>query len=87
MDDDLRRYREREAQRLLNEPLLVEAFARLEQETFEEILGTRVWWRFGQAKRNALVERVRVIRETRNSLRRIIEAGKARQNSRDLRVV
>ena len=25
--------------------LLVEAFARLEQETFEEILGTRVWWR------------------------------------------
>lgn len=87
MDDDLRRYREREAQRLLNEPLLVEAFARLEQETFEEILGTRVWWRFGQAKRNALVERVRVIREVRNSLRRIIEAGKARQNSRDLRVV
>lgn len=87
MEDHERRHREREAQRLLDEPLLKEAFDILEKNAFEEILQTRGWWRFGQAKRAELIERVRVIRDVQSRLRRIIESGKAaQQNSRLSRV-
>lgn len=68
-------FRASEANRLLKEPLLAEAFAELERAALEEALRVP-WWRpWGQAKRNALLMRVQVVRDLRQRLRNQIVIG------------
>lgn len=64
-----------EARRLLEEPLLIAAFDKLESDAMEEALRVPSWHRWGQKRRDALLQRVHVIRDLRSSLKATVAAG------------
>lgn len=68
-----------EAQRLVDEPLLKEALAVLEQDTIDEILRVPFW---ADRKRRMLTDRVRVIRGIREHLRSVIMTGRDGERAR-----
>lgn len=76
--DDEKRYRASEAERLLNEPLLKEAFDELERSNIEQMLavGSVAISEDDDRKRRALAERVNAIRDVRTKLHAMISEGK-----------
>ncbi len=73
--EDLARRRMR-AQELLDDPILMDALARLEHESVSELLKTKGWFRIADRKRTVLIERIDVIRSIRQELHTIILSGK-----------
>lgn len=65
-------YRAAEADRLLHEPLLVEALDAIEKQAIDEILTAPFWQ---DRKRRHATERARVIRDIRRRLRAAITDG------------
>ena len=61
-----------EARRLLDEPLLNEALAKIEQQAIDEILRVPFW---SDRRRRMLTDRVRVIRGIRDHLNAVVRAG------------
>lgn len=61
-----------EARRLLDEPLLNEALAKIEQQAIDEILRVPFW---SDRRRRMLTDRVRVIRGIREHLSAVVRAG------------
>ena len=70
-------HRATEARRLMEEPLLVAAFAQLTEATLAELLATRGAEPEDDRKRRALVERLNVIEEVKTDLALAIAHGKA----------
>lgn len=68
-----------EARRLLDDPLLNEAFAAIEQEAINEIIRVPFW---ADRKRRMLTDRVRVIRGIREHLRSVILTGRDGERAR-----
>lgn len=62
-----------EARRLLNDPLLVEAFEKIEARCYEDLLRLPTWRAHKQ--RIALVDRVNTIRQLRTELKAVITTG------------
>lgn len=62
-----------EARRLLNEPLLVEAFDKLESRLTEQLLALPTWR--GEKQRRALIDRINAIRDLRAELETVIVIG------------
>lgn len=77
MDDAEKRRRAAEADRLLNEPLLKEAFDILEREAIEDMLklGTLAIGPDDDRRRREAADRVNTIRIIRNRLHAIITDG------------
>jgi hypothetical protein len=71
MTDDERRASE--ARRLLDDPLMVEAFARIEKRCMDDLLRLPTWRAHKQ--RIALVDRINTIRQLRAELRAVITTG------------
>ncbi|MFN3169286.1 MAG: hypothetical protein ACE37E_01180 [Hyphomicrobiales bacterium] len=71
MTDDERRASE--ARRLLNEPLLIEAFTALEKRCLEDLLKLPAWR--ADRQRRALIDRINTMRDLRNELHAVILAG------------
>lgn len=68
-DIETKRYRAAEAKRLLDDPLLTEAFQRIEKGAIEEMIGLKPE---EDVARRHLAERVKIIRATQSLLRREI---------------
>ena len=75
MTDAERQFRAAEARRLLNEPLLKEAFEDLANSAIEELLAIRGAEPEDDRKRRALCDRINVIRDFQGTLARIIAEG------------
>jgi hypothetical protein len=76
MTADEKKRRANEARRLLDEPLLKEAFDTIERDTIEAMLrvpGLPVW---ADRKRRRLADQVNTIRVIRSYLEHVITAGK-----------
>lgn len=69
-------WRAAEAKRLLDEPLLIAAFAELEKRAYEELLRVPAWSPLHDRKRRMLVDRINGIRELRGQLQSVITMGK-----------
>ena len=65
--------RKSEAERLMGEPLLMEAFQVLENETVEELVNAKL---LEDAQRRALADRIRTIRDVKQRLKSVIQTGK-----------
>lgn len=63
------------ARRIMNEPLLKEAFASLEAKAVEELVSSPSFSLFGDRKRRRLADRIRTIRELKNFLQTEIALG------------
>jgi hypothetical protein len=72
MDKTEKERRGYEAQRLMQEPLLNEAFDKIEQEAVDEMLALPFW---SDKKRRMLVDRIKVIRDFRSHLTSVITSG------------
>lgn len=72
-----RRHRAAEADRLLREPLLAEAFTAMENMTIEQMLAIDGAEPEDERKRRQLADKVKIIREVRNELRRFVADGLA----------
>ena len=75
MDEAELRRRALEADRLMREPLLVEALDLQEQAAIEELLRTNGWMPWADRKRCTLIDRVNAIRALRRNLRTTISLG------------
>jgi hypothetical protein len=64
-----------EARRLLEEPLLVEAFDHVERMASEAIFAIPTWHRFGDKKRARLADQVNAIRAVKSILHTHIALG------------
>ncbi len=74
-----REHRAREAKRIMEDALLIEAFKQVEADTFEELLTTKDWFGSGRRRRAALIDRINTIRDVQDVLRATIAAGNTRQ--------
>jgi hypothetical protein len=72
MTDEERAQRGEEARRILNEPLLVEAFEAIERSAVDELVSVPPE---NDALRRCLVERIRVVRALRTDLETTIALG------------
>lgn len=77
MTDAEKRYRASEADRLLKEPLLVEALDEIEKAAVELLLKTDGAEPEDDRLRRMLIDRVNVIRDLRTKLDSMISQGKA----------
>jgi hypothetical protein len=64
------------ARRIMDEPLLKEAFASLEAKALEELVSSPSFSLFGDRKRRRLADRVRAIRELQGFLETEIALGR-----------
>jgi hypothetical protein len=64
-----------DARRVLSEPIFDEIFDGLERDAMEEALTVPTWRPWGNKKRDALLQRVHVIRDLRTSLKTLIAIG------------
>ena len=60
----------------MDEPLLVEALAKMESAAIETAISCPPWHVWGRKKRDAALQRVEVIRELRSDLQTLIAVGK-----------
>lgn len=81
MTDDERIWRASEAERLLAEPLLVEAFAGVEAETVEQLKRLPIW--SDDEQRRALCHRLTLLENVKQHLSAVIAAGKYAVQRRD----
>lgn len=63
------------ARRIMNEPLLKEAFASLEAKAVEALVSSPSFSLFGDRKRRRLADRIRTIRELQSFLQTEIALG------------
>lgn len=73
-EPELRR-RASDAKRLLDEPVLREALAELENAAIEEMLSIKAAWPWADRKRRMLADRANAIRDLRNRLEIMVQAG------------
>ncbi len=74
--EDLARRRMR-AQELLDDPVLMNAFDKLEEEALKELLKTEnSWFRNVDLKRAALIHKIAAIKALRQELHTVILSGK-----------
>lgn len=74
MNQDQHRFRAAEARRLLDEPLLNEAFDAIERAAIEDMLAVKGYWR-ADRRRRMLADRVNAVRELRARLKSVIAMG------------
>lgn len=74
MTPDDRIWRGNEAKRLLDEPLLKEAFDAVERDTVNELKRMPIWE--ADRKRRDLVHRLQLLEDVRQHLQAVIAAGK-----------
>jgi hypothetical protein len=72
MTDEERMRRGEEARRILNEPLLIEAFDAIERSAVNELVSVPLE---NDALRRCLTERIRVIRDLKSNLETTIALG------------
>ena len=77
MTRDELRHRASEARRLLDEPLLIEAFDNLEEAVLAELLSVRGAEPEDDRKRRMLLDRLHVLQDVRSHLQLTIAEGKS----------
>ena len=82
MTPDEKIRRASEAQQLMQNPFLREAFDKIERDAMEEMLSAHPWARLGDRKRRLAAERVRTIRDVRAALVSVIAEGQHAARSR-----
>ncbi len=76
MTRDEQRERGENARRILNDPLLKEAFAAIEAKAMDDLVAAPGFSLFGDRKRRRLADRIRPIREVVNLLEMEIALGR-----------
>lgn len=82
MSDREQERRLAEAKSLIDNPLLIEALDRIERDAVEDLLKVRGFFRFADAKRRSLIERIHVARGMRRHLEAVIMTGEHRNRPR-----
>jgi hypothetical protein len=70
-------YRAMKAQQLMDDEVLQDAFATLEQAAYRDALAMSSWHPFANTKRRHLLERIKIIHQLRSELESVIATGKA----------